>query len=290
MNLIHHRLPVTIWIKKLFYNHLSGELFYLVKRIFKIFKRESPESMFGNQYVINHTVEKKRLLVLAPHPDDEILGLGGTLSFHLIKGSDVTIIYLTSGGYAAKPNSDATNLAKIRIAEANRLAKDFKFKHHFFDLDGLALSSDIKNNQHNVQKMVKHLNQLNPDEIYVPSFLDPHPDHLITNQILVAALKLSKFESCMILGYEIWGTIPFPNFFMDISDHFKNKMTMLNYHTSQLKLYNYERLCTTRNGMHYSLAALNSIHKKGFFEAFIKIPPDLYVEFVDEMFSMFDSQ
>ena len=135
--------------------------------------------------------------------------------------------------------------------------------------------------------MVKHLNQLNPDEIYVPSFLDPHPDHLITNQILATALKLSMFDSCMILGYEIWATIPFPNYFMDISDQYENKIAMLNYHASQVKLYNYERLCETRNSMHHSLAALNTFNKKGFFEAFIKLPPNLYLEFVDEIFAMF---
>ena len=270
-------------IHKLIYKNLSGDLNFLVRHIFNVIKRKPQPWLFGKRYIIASSVSKKRLLILAPHPDDEVLGPGGTLSMHLEEGSDVTVVYLTSGERATQ-DYDPLTLAKIRTAEVEKLAKDFHFNYQMWNLEDGALKKD----DHNIDKMVKLLKQLNPNEIYLPNFLDAHPDHLVTNQILAAGLRSLKLENCMILGYEVYTTIPLPNYFVDISDHFNKKMTMLKYHASQLKIYNLEQLCKSRNGMHYNLAAINSFGHNGFFEAFIKLPPDLYLEFVDEVFSKFE--
>lgn len=40
---------------------------------------------------------KERVLVIAPHPDDEIIGCGGTMAQHVEKGDRIFVIYVTSG-------------------------------------------------------------------------------------------------------------------------------------------------------------------------------------------------
>ena len=44
-----------------------------------------------------HPLPGNRVLVFSPHPDDDILGCGGSLMVHVSKGAKVTIIYMTSG-------------------------------------------------------------------------------------------------------------------------------------------------------------------------------------------------
>ena len=43
------------------------------------------------------TIVSAPVLILSPHPDDEAIGMGGTLCKHLDNGSDVTVLYLTDG-------------------------------------------------------------------------------------------------------------------------------------------------------------------------------------------------
>jgi len=58
-----------------------------------------------------------RVLVLSPHPDDEAIGMGGTLAMHAAGGSEVTVVYLTDGGGLDEPRDE---LIRTRRAQYGR--------------------------------------------------------------------------------------------------------------------------------------------------------------------------
>src|SRR5437870_4562624 len=69
-------------------------------------------------------VEKQRVLVVAPHPDDEAIAIGGNLALHQRAGSDVITLFVT----LEPPAADGTI---IRKGEAERAARLLGFDHRF---------------------------------------------------------------------------------------------------------------------------------------------------------------
>src|SRR5882672_12710689 len=69
-------------------------------------------------------VAKQRVLVVAPHPDDEVIAVGGTLALHQRAGSDVLVLFVTLD----KPAADGSI---PRRGEAERVARLLGFDHRF---------------------------------------------------------------------------------------------------------------------------------------------------------------
>ncbi len=80
------------------------------------------------------------VVVFSPHPDDDILGCGGSLIGHVENGGHVTIVYLTSGD-AAKWDLGPEDLARVREEEARRAAEMLGIEDLVFlqELDQIAL-------------------------------------------------------------------------------------------------------------------------------------------------------
>src|SRR5262245_13400417 len=59
----------------------------------------------------------QRVLVVAPHPDDELAGCGGVILLHAAAGDQVTVLHVTDGR-ASRVGADPTEVARIRRAES----------------------------------------------------------------------------------------------------------------------------------------------------------------------------
>jgi|Deesub1362A_J573_1020465.scaffolds.fasta_scaffold06448_2 LmbE family N-acetylglucosaminyl deacetylase len=146
---------------------------------------------------------RKRVIVFAPHPDDETLGCGGTIAKKVKQGYDVFVIYMTDGRYALKeigitssPNpfemkekrkKDAIKAAKILgLREENMFFLEIKDKT-------LKKKQDVQN------KITRILMDIKPVEIYFPQKKEYNIDHQMTNLIVKAALKESKINA---IGYQ----------------------------------------------------------------------------------------
>jgi N-acetylglucosamine malate deacetylase 1 len=176
--------------------------------------------------------------VLAPHMDDEVLGCGGTIARHVQAGADVTVVFLTDGRLGAPPDATLSvqqrtqkqqELVEIRKQEARRAGKILGVQTIVF-LD--AQDMNLRAETVLVQRVRDLLNQRRPSIVYLPFFLERHPDHRAASDVLLAATAGTTLDfECR--GYEVWTPL-FANVLVNIDTTITVKRTALACYQSQL--------------------------------------------------------
>lgn len=204
------------------------------------------------------SIESSRALVIAPHPDDEALGCAGTIKLLSKAGTDLTLIFLTSG---EKLYGDASpEMAAARQKEAIRSARLLGCNETvFLDFPDGEVEKFL---EEVFVKLAEIVGEKKPDVVFVPSLIDYHADHIAAAHI---GLKLMDDSGSFRLAfYEVYSTLRF-NCLVDITGAaWVKKEAILNYGTS---LYGKPEL--------YVEAALGLnahrsifVQRKGLFEAF----------------------
>jgi N-acetylglucosamine malate deacetylase 1 len=217
----------------------------------------------------------ENVLVISPHPDDEIIGCGGTLIKMIQEGSSVSVVQLTDGSNtSAFKDFSGTERKTIRLDEAKIVAKKIGFSELVFfrEVDHfLACTGD------NVEKLSGILNRLQPKAIFVPFINDTHPDHIAANEILSTALQACALDlaSVKVVSYEVWTFVP-PNTYCIIDNQFDKKTDVLRKYRTAMKFIDYVRCCESLNAYHsYTL-----LGKKGFVEVFFTLDARKYADLV----------
>jgi LmbE family N-acetylglucosaminyl deacetylase len=207
------------------------------------------------------------VLVLAPHPDDEIIGPGGTLVRHRAAKAPVTIAILTDGRWGGY-NPDQ-KLCDRRKEESRQAAKILGIDPPiFFDApDGeLGQTPDI------AEKLIKLFREKSPRYVYLPALTDGHPDHWSTNELLhtiLGKLPGAIVNSLIIRGYEVW-TPALANCCVDITSAADLKRQAIDAFPSQTSEYDYASATLGLN----RYRALRHLHGRGYAEAFMQMTPD----------------
>jgi len=178
--------------------------------------------------------QRARIVVLAPHMDDEVLGCGGTIARHVAAGSDVKVVFLTDGRLGHAAGEDPARTVTVRRAESERAARVLGVNRLFFldAADGrLGADTVVAGRLHEV------LEHERPEIVYLPFFLERHPDHRAANDVLVAATRDSRTQfECR--GYEVWSTT-LANCLVAIDATVELKRQALACYPSQLALTDY---------------------------------------------------
>jgi LmbE family N-acetylglucosaminyl deacetylase len=216
----------------------------------------------------------ERVVVLAPHMDDEIIGCGGTLTRHVAHGADVTVVFLTDGRHGGALSesqlAQGLTIASIRKAEAHRaLAEVGVRKIVFLDAEDGKLGDTPEMSG----KLREVLVQARPDIVYVPFFLEEHPDHRAASPLLAAAVNNTTL-SFHVHGYEVWTPL-FPNCFVPIDDVVETKRAALQHYASQLADADYLHTSFGLNAYRSSALIDRKCH---FAEAFCVLPLQEYLE------------
>jgi LmbE family N-acetylglucosaminyl deacetylase len=183
----------------------------------------------------------KNVLVVAAHPDDEVLGCGGVMSRHAADGDQVTVLVATRGAPELYPSEWIERLLG-ELRAAHQLLD--VSSTHFLDfpapkldtVPGYALANGIAGTIQSVQ----------PEIIYVPHRGDIHADHQAVYQAtLVAARPISDCSVRTILSYETlseteWAApvgdqVFIPTVFVDISGHLERKLEAMACYQTQLR-------------------------------------------------------
>jgi LmbE family N-acetylglucosaminyl deacetylase len=173
------------------------------------------------------------VLVLAPHPDDETIGCGGSLCLHAAKGDHIAVVFLTSGELGLKhlPREEAW---KVRENEARAAAKILNIQElSFLRCRDWELNDDLSQALDRLRPIIA---REHPDIIYLPHPQEWHPDHKATAGI-AQELKLNA----NLRGYEVWTPLQEHDEVIDISSVWDRKMSALRCHASQLSTWPYER-------------------------------------------------
>ncbi len=176
----------------------------------------------------------ERVIVLAPHPDDETFGMGGTLRLLSSMGKKVKVVVLTGGEKADGKTTDSREYSSVRKREALKAFKVLGVKdYEFLGFPDREISSNIKEVMEALNAMIS---EFDPDVIYSPSIIELNPDHRATAEISMHFAR--KVEGLRCIFYEI--TTPMrPNILIDVTRTFKYKKRAMKCYKSQLKLTDY---------------------------------------------------
>ncbi|WP_047984698.1 PIG-L deacetylase family protein [Ornithinibacillus californiensis] len=180
---------------------------------------------------LSTTKNAKRILVFAPHMDDETIGPGGVIRKHANEGAEVHCVFVTDGSNSVSDLSKE-ELTRIRMEETE------KVKHilGITSIQYLGLpDGKVRSNEESQSKFKEMIDQVKPDIIYTTSFIDAHTDHTQTAKTLADVLRNSEYQDVTIRMYEINCPIPpeFINCVVDISDTIEEKKKAINVFSSQ---------------------------------------------------------
>jgi LmbE family N-acetylglucosaminyl deacetylase len=188
------------------------------------------------------------VLVVAPHPDDESLGCGGTLLRHISEGDSVHWLIVTT--MMAHQGFSEDRIAK-RSAEIASVASAYGFfEVHRIGLpttrlDTLAVG-DLVSAISNVFQAIR------PNTVYLPYRNDAHSDHAAVFDATTSCCKSFRHQSVKrVYAYETLSETEFglrpddpgfrPNLFIDISDRLERKIQILNLYAGEMGTFPFPR-------------------------------------------------
>jgi|Deesub1362A_J573_1020465.scaffolds.fasta_scaffold00162_43 LmbE family N-acetylglucosaminyl deacetylase len=165
-------------------------------------------------------------LVIAPHPDDESLGCGGSIIKHVNSGSRVKVIFLTdgdSGDFNGIYGKEYVSLRRASAGEALMIlgVRDYEF-WGYKDRGVATVSEEI------TDRLRQAIKGFSPDLIYVPSPFEVHPDHRTAS---VIGWRIFKETGVRVIFYEVIVAL-YPNILVDITSEIEKKKEAIRcYHT-----------------------------------------------------------
>lgn len=203
------------------------------------------------------------VLVVAPHPDDEVIGPGGTLARHHDVGDRVRVLILTSGGATAGGGTDVT---AVREEESRRALRQIGLPDPPI-FAGL-IDGGLPGALDDIVELVGRHGR-GAAAVYVPSLLDPHPDH---HAAAVAVGRSDLSDDVLVLGYEVWAAGPVTAL-VDVTEVFARKQAALAEYHVALEAVDYVR---SASGLAAYRSAAGMLGGRGFAEGFVALPLGAY--------------
>ncbi len=189
-----------------------------------------------------------KIAVIAAHPDDEILGCGGTIAKHIWLGDQVYVLVLSNGITSRAFDKDqVAKLQKLNIA-AHEV---HKFLGTFFTLYNLSDNRMDSLDRLDIVKMVESfIEKINPDIVYTHHYGDLNVDHRRVHEaVLIACRPVPGIFIKRILFFEVassteWGgsfSSFTPNWFVDITDTLEIKLKALEIYKDEMREFPHSR-------------------------------------------------
>lgn len=188
-----------------------------------------------------------KTLVIAPHPDDEVLGAGGTLLRRKAEGATVAWLIVTS--IMAEMGCSAEKI-KQRAGEIKRVAEIFGFDS-VFELNLPTTQLDQVPMNDLVAAISNVFKRFEPEEVFVPHPSDVHTDHRLVFDAAASCAKWFRYPSIQrVLAYETLSETDFglgssqgfrPNVFVDIEPYLTDKLRAMDIYASELGEFPFPR-------------------------------------------------
>ena len=186
----------------------------------------------------------EKVLVIAPHADDEIIGCGATMAKHILNGDEVYVVISTNASIGAPELFSAEDIHKVR-SEVLDAHKYLGVKDTFF-LEFPAPALNAFPEYQISLAYSKIINEISPSIIYLPHPGDIHQDHKAVYRSALVALRPQGNNNRIhsVYCYETlseteWSPSqekPFvPNCYVDVTATFRKKLEAMSFIKSQLK-------------------------------------------------------
>lgn len=173
------------------------------------------------------------ILILAAHPDDEVLGMGGTIK-KLSKKNNIFLVILTEGASSQYKDKKMIEVRKQSCKKANQ---HLGVKDIFF-LDYPDMKLDTIPNVEINKKLELIIKKTKPEIVYSPPSNDLNKDHQIVYESALVVTRPHKNSVKELFCYEIPGLVkePFkPNVYVDITKEFTSKIKAFNFYKSEIQ-------------------------------------------------------
>ena len=200
----------------------------------------------------------KHIAIIAPHPDDEMLGAGGTLIHARHAGADIRCIYLTSGNPAGEV-----------MSETAEVARHIGYRTEFlrFPVHGIPLTDD------SVSQLGAALSAEPIDALFLPVLFDDHDDHRRANQLLWHVWQAGLLpRSTELWCYQVYSPV-ISNVVVDISDVAEEKAAAIRMWKSQIKIRKFDHYILGLNAFNIRL-----LPKARYVEGFFVLPLHEYAD------------
>ena len=192
---------------------------------------------------------KKKVLILSPHADDEILGCGGFISKYSKQNYHINVLVLTNA------NKGAPEIYSPEVIK--ELRKESKIANNFIGTKRLFFENlpAINLNNYPVYKITniidKYIRDINPEIVLIPSINDIHDDHKIIFRAAKVSMRPNKISNLKkILSYEVLSETEWnedgksfnPNYFVRLKkSDIDNKVKAFIKYKSQVKKFPHPR-------------------------------------------------
>ena len=184
---------------------------------------------------------KHKTLIIAPHPDDEVLGCGGIMKRYNAENKPVFVLIVTRGTPKKYPD-DRIAWGREQALQAHSVLgvkETFFFDYPAPELDTIPVSSIA-------DSIAELISRLKIDRLFIPHRGDIHIDHsIVFNAALVAARPVGKYSVKLIYAYETlsetewappYGDNAFiPDHFVNIGPYFQAKLDAMSCYSGQLR-------------------------------------------------------
>jgi LmbE family N-acetylglucosaminyl deacetylase len=184
-----------------------------------------------------------RVVVIAPHPDDETLGCGGALLKHKANGDSLSWVVATRGH---EPQWSA-ELLERKEQEIGRVAAAYGFENTF-RLNFPTIRLDTIPLEEIIVALRDVITDAKPDYVYLNHHGDVHSDHRVVFEATMSVLKpfnSSKHGVRRVLSYEVFSSTDampanparafVPNVFMDVTEFLEKKLEIMALYESELQ-------------------------------------------------------
>jgi LmbE family N-acetylglucosaminyl deacetylase len=220
----------------------------------------------------NFRGRSRNLVVISPHPDDDVLGAGGVMIGAAEEGRGVFSVTVTDGrGSPQKgPNISEEEMVDRRQKESMAALKvvgaagGFYFRRRNSDLEG--------EEGRGVEKDLKDLFEwMAPDEVYLPAPYERHKTHQKVTRLAIDALRSSIASKPFLLGYSLWGGFlgGKKRLVKDISPFIRKKVEAVLAHSTQIAYKNYQQGILGRNNADAIFWESHDIQRASFVETFL---------------------
>ena len=180
-----------------------------------------------------------KILVIAPHPDDEVLGMGGTIK-KLSPKNNITLLIMTDGASAQYSDKKMIKVRKESCKKSSKILGISEIK--FLNFQDMKLDSvpQLEINQE-IEKIIK---KIQPKIVFTSPKNDLNRDHDVTFNSTLVATRPSSSGVKKVFSYELPGYTkdPFsPNHYEDITKQFGHKIKAFKMYKSEIMKFPHPR-------------------------------------------------